>query len=178
MDSETRMAMPSPIGELVLVVREGSLVEIRLPGENTVTHNGSPLREAPPTRDDPSGHVAPPTRPPVLEEVRRQLREYFAGRRVAFHLPLDAAGTAWQTAVWSAMSAIPYGETVTYGEIARGLGRPSAARAVGHAAGQNPLPIVVPCHRVIGADGGLRGYGGGLDAKQRLLALERARVSS
>jgi methylated-DNA-[protein]-cysteine S-methyltransferase len=103
-----------------------------------------------------------------------QLREYFAGTRRRFELALAPRGTPFQLSVWQLLRAIPYGQTVTYGEIARRLGRPEAARAVGLANGANPLPIVVPCHRVIGADGSLTGFGGGLPIKRALLHLEGA----
>ena len=104
--------------------------------------------------------------------ARRQLREYFAGERTTFDLPLRFTGTPFQNAVWSALSAIPFGETRTYGAIATGLGRPRAARAVGAANGQNPFCIVVPCHRLLGADGGLVDYAAGLEVKRRLLEHE------
>lgn len=107
--------------------------------------------------------------------VRQQLEEYCRGERRVFTLALALRGTPWQQAVWQAVAAIPFGETRTYGEVARGLGRPRAARAMGRANATNPLPIVVPCHRVVGADGALTGYAGGLHIKQRLLAHE-ARV--
>jgi methylated-DNA-[protein]-cysteine S-methyltransferase len=111
----------------------------------------------------------------VLKEAERQLAEYFAGERTEFDLPLAAEGTPFQRRVWSALCDIPYGETISYGELARRVGQPSAARAVGLANGRNPISIVVPCHRVIGSSGKLVGYGGGLDRKQRLLELEQAR---
>ena len=101
-----------------------------------------------------------------------QLAEYFAGRRTRFDLPLTPRGTAFQLAVWQALRGIPHGETASYGAIARAIGRPGAARAVGAAIGRNPLSVVVPCHRVVGADGTLTGYAGGLDRKARLLDLE------
>ena len=103
-----------------------------------------------------------------------QLADYFAGRRRRFDLALAPQGTPFQRQVWSALTGIPYGETVSYSELARRVGRPSATRAVGAANGRNPLPIVVPCHRVIGADGSLTGFGGGLAIKRRLLELEAA----
>jgi len=102
-----------------------------------------------------------------------QLEEYFAGRRRTFAVPLAPEGTPFQLTVWRALTAIPYGETVSYGELARRIGKPDAPRAVGLANGANPLPILVPCHRVIGADGSLTGFGGGLAIKSRLLTLER-----
>jgi methylated-DNA-[protein]-cysteine S-methyltransferase len=110
--------------------------------------------------------------PPAGEDLARQLGEYFVERRRAFDLVLDAHGALHDRRVWKALSEIPYGETVTYGELAERLGEPGAARAVGRSAALNPLPIVVPCHRLVGAQGTLTGYAGGLDAKRTLLALE------
>lgn len=123
----------------------------------------------------PGGEPAsgPATTHPVLAETVSQLRAYFAGRLRDFDLPLDLAGTAFQLAVWRELQTIPYGQTRSYSFIARAIGRPAAVRAVGTANGANPIPIVVPCHRVIGASGKLVGYGGGLPLKKRLLALER-----
>ena len=106
-----------------------------------------------------------------LAEARRQLREYFAGERREFDLPVRLSGTEFQVSVLQALQQIPYGETVSYGEIARRIGRPRAVRAVGAANGRNPVPIVVPCHRVIGSTGDLTGFGGGLDTKEALLRL-------
>jgi len=110
----------------------------------------------------------------LLEDPASQLEAYFAGRLVRFDLDLAPEGTAFQIAVWKAVETIPYGETVTYQEIATRIGKPKAVRAVGAANGANPLPIVIPCHRVIGSDGSLTGYGGGLDLKARLLKLEHS----
>ena len=107
-----------------------------------------------------------------FDEERGQLAEYFVGTRMDFELTLNPAGTPFQLTVWSALREIPYGATASYGKIAAAIGRPDAARAVGWANGQNPIPIIVPCHRVIGADGSLTGYGGGLPAKRWLLAHE------
>ncbi|HSF42069.1 MAG TPA: methylated-DNA--[protein]-cysteine S-methyltransferase [Thermoanaerobaculia bacterium] len=107
-------------------------------------------------------------------EVRRQLEEYFAGERQTFDLALSPKGTDFERSVWSELSRIPYGATRSYAEIARAIGRPGAARAVGRANGANPIPIVVPCHRVIGADGSLTGFGGGLEVKSLLLEIEGA----
>jgi len=109
---------------------------------------------------------------PLLLETEKQLKEYFAGKRTSFDLPLAAEGTDFQKKVWKLLSRIPYGETRSYGEIAQQLGNPKAMRAVGAANGKNPLSIVVPCHRVIGANGKLTGFGGGLDNKDFLLKLE------
>jgi methylated-DNA-[protein]-cysteine S-methyltransferase len=111
---------------------------------------------------------------PLLDEVAAQLDAYFAGERRTFDLPLAPEGTAFQQSVWQALSDIPFGETRSYADIANVIGKPTAMRAVGAANGRNPIPIVVPCHRVIGADGGLTGFGGGLPTKQFLLALEGA----
>jgi methylated-DNA-[protein]-cysteine S-methyltransferase len=114
-------------------------------------------------------------RHPVLVETERQLHQYFAGRRTAFDLKLDFAGTPFQRTVWNTLLTIPFGETRSYGQIAKQIGRPRAVRAVGAANGRNPVSIVAPCHRVIGATGGLTGFAGGLETKARLLALEGAR---
>jgi len=110
-------------------------------------------------------------------DLRAQLADYFAGARTAFDVPLALVGSPFQRRVWRALQDIPYGETASYGAIARGLGVPSAARAVGVADGQNPVCVIVPCHRVIGADGSLTGYGGGLDRKRLLLELEAGVLS-
>jgi methylated-DNA-[protein]-cysteine S-methyltransferase len=111
---------------------------------------------------------------PVLAETRRQLEEYFGGDRRVFDLPLDLVGSEFQVAVWRSLADIPYGTTATYGEQAARLGRPSAVRAVGAANGRNPVSIVLPCHRVVGADGSLTGFAGGLAAKRWLLDHESA----
>lgn len=111
---------------------------------------------------------------PLLDAAEEQLREYFAGQRRDFDLPLASEGTEFQRKVWSEMHRVPYGETASYGDIARRLGyEPVISRAVGAASGANPLPIVVPCHRIVGADGMLTGYGGGVDKKRVLLELEQ-----
>ncbi len=109
---------------------------------------------------------------PLLDAAEAQLREYFAGARRTFDLPLAPHGTAFQQRVWTALRAIPYGETRTYGELAAAIGSPNASRAVGMANHRNPIPIIIPCHRVIGANGTLTGYAGGLEVKRKLLALE------
>lgn len=109
---------------------------------------------------------------PLLDAAEAQLREYFAGARRTFDLPLAPHGTAFQQRVWAALRAIPYDETRTYGELAAAIGSPNASRAVGMANHRNPIPIIIPCHRVIGANGTLTGYAGGLEVKQKLLALE------
>jgi methylated-DNA-[protein]-cysteine S-methyltransferase len=109
----------------------------------------------------------------VLDRAAAQLGEYFAGERTEFDLPLEPAGTPFQRSTWLALREIPYAETINYGQLALRVGNPKASRAVGLANGRNPISIVVPCHRVIGADGSLTGYGGGLDRKRLLLDLER-----
>lgn len=111
---------------------------------------------------------------PLLTECVRQLTAYFAGQLTVFDLPLRAVGTPFRMRVWQELQRIPYGETITYGELARRIGRPSASRAVGGANHHNPISIIIPCHRVIGADGSLTGYGGGMDMKEALLRLEGA----
>ena len=111
---------------------------------------------------------------PLLLQARQQLAEYFAGDRLTFDLPLAPRGTAFQRDVWQMLASIPYGDTISYAQLASRIGKPSATRAVGAANGRNPLPIVLPCHRVIGADGSLTGFGGGLPTKRFLLELEGA----
>ncbi|HVG25310.1 MAG TPA: methylated-DNA--[protein]-cysteine S-methyltransferase [Thermoanaerobaculia bacterium] len=111
-----------------------------------------------------------------LDDLTTQLRDYFSGKRKAFDFPLAPKGTEFQLAVWNALLEIPYGDTVTYAELARRIGRPSAVRAVGAANGANPIPVIIPCHRVIGSNGTLTGYGGGVERKQWLLALEGRRL--
>ena len=144
---------PSPLGRLRLFARGEELVGLHLP-----------------TSEEPD---APVRATPVLERTVRQLEEYFAGTRHAFDLPLAPEGTGFQQLVWRALLAIPYGGTCSYGAIARSIGRPAASRAVGAANGANPIAIIVPCHRVIGASGDLTGYGGGMVAKRWLLDHER-----
>lgn len=111
---------------------------------------------------------------PIIEATRLQLDEYFAGSRKKFNLPLAPQGTPFQAKVWHTLATIPYGQTISYAQLAQRVGKPTAMRAVGAANGRNPLPIVLPCHRVIGADGSLTGFGGGLPTKQFLLQLEGA----
>jgi methylated-DNA-[protein]-cysteine S-methyltransferase len=110
-------------------------------------------------------------------EAAKQLREYFARQRQEFDLPLEPEGTAFQRNVWARLQEIPYGQTISYGELARRAGNPNASRAVGAANGANPIPIVIPCHRVIGSNGKLTGFGGGLPVKEKLLALESRQLA-
>ncbi len=119
------------------------------------------------------GHRAPASR--LEHQIHRELRQYFDGERTEFTFPVRLEGSEFDVVVWNALREIPYGETRTYGDIARRIGRPTAARAVGAANGRNPVPIVVPCHRVVAAGGKLGGFGGGLELKRRLLLLEGAR---
>jgi methylated-DNA-[protein]-cysteine S-methyltransferase len=112
----------------------------------------------------------------VLKNAAGQLIEYLQGKRTVFDMPLAPEGTAFQRQVWEALLEIPYGETYSYGRLARDIGKPGAARAVGMANNRNPIPVIIPCHRVIGADGSLTGYGGGLPMKERLLALEKGKA--
>ncbi|MDF1493176.1 methylated-DNA--[protein]-cysteine S-methyltransferase [Caproiciproducens sp. CPB-2] len=127
------------------------------------------------TDDPPETAVTPKT--PLLKEAERQLSEYFSGIRKAFDLPLRAEGTEFQKTVWAALRSIPYGETRSYGQVAKSIGRPSASRAVGMANNKNPILILTPCHRVVGSDGGLVGYAGGLERKEQLLKLERTHAN-
>jgi len=121
-----------------------------------------------------AGSATPPLeRPSVLQETIQQLEEYFAGQRSAFELPLRPAGTPFQQTVWRALQTIPYGSTISYRELARRVGKPRAYRAVGNANGKNPIPIIIPCHRVIQSSGALGGYSSGLHIKQFLLELEK-----
>ena len=151
--------MKSPLGTLLLTAEDGSLVGVHFPGQK---------------HDRPwQPHWQRADHDPVLAQARTQLAEYFAGRRARFDLPLAARGTPFQQAVWQALLAVPFGGTSTYGAIAAAIRRPRAVRAVGAAIGANPIGIVVPCHRIIGRDGSLTGYAGGLDRKAKLLALER-----
>ncbi len=148
--------LDTPIGELLLAGEDEALAMIGFP-------KGS-------MRRDPEPDWIFNEKP--LATARQQLTEYFAGTRREFDLPVAFSGTEFQVSVLEALQAIPYGETVSYGEIARRIGRPKAVRAVGAANGRNPIPIVVPCHRVIGSSGDLTGFGGGLDTKEALLRLE------
>ena len=118
-------------------------------------------------------HEAKPLETPLIKRCQEELREYFSGERQAFDLPLAPQGTAFQQSVWQALLTIPYGEVRSYGDIARQIGNPKASRAIGGANNRNPIAIVIPCHRVIGANGRLVGYGGGLDKKEMLLSLEQ-----
>lgn len=150
--------MPSPIGPLFLVADDEGLREIRFELERRAH---TPLE----------GWEHSPQK---LAPVRRQLDEYFAGKRQTFELPLKPLGTEFQQAVWQALTTIPYALTTSYGQLSQQIDRPKASRAVGAANGRNPIPIIIPCHRVIGSNGTLTGFAGGLAAKQWLLEMEAA----
>ena len=150
-----RLVVETPIGPLVVRADGAAVAEVLLPNTGAA-----------------GGAVRPDRCPAVLREAARQLEQYFGGRRRAFDVPLRPEGTPFQVAVWTALNDIPYGETITYAELARRVGRPTAHRAAGQANGANPLAIVVPCHRVVAAGGRIGGYAGGITVKRRLLALE------
>ncbi|WP_406456863.1 methylated-DNA--[protein]-cysteine S-methyltransferase [Streptomyces sp. NBC_00876] len=152
----------SPYGPLTLVATDGVLSGLYMTGQ----------------RHRPPEETFGVPDPGPFDEVIEQLDAYFAGELREFDLPLHLDGTPFQRSVWAGLRRIPYGETRSYGELAENLGKPGASRAVGLANGKNPIGIIVPCHRVIGASGGLTGYGGGLDRKQRLLAFENGTQDS
>ncbi|WP_328718398.1 methylated-DNA--[protein]-cysteine S-methyltransferase [Streptomyces sp. NBC_00247] len=156
--TKTHTLLDSPYGELTLVATDGVLSALYM-----TEHRHQP----------PRGTFGEEVVAGSFGESVRQLGEYFEGTRTEFDLPLHLEGTPFQRTVWAELQRIPYGETLSYGELAGRLGKPGASRAVGLANGRNPVSIIVPCHRVIGASGSLTGYGGGLDRKQRLLAFER-----
>lgn len=148
----------SPVGKLTLIASEKSLVTILFPTGKSSKSDLIALAE--------NGDNE------VLRKTEKQLNEYFAGHRTTFDLPLEAAGTTFQKSVWTALCKIPFGTTKSYGELAAEIGSPKGSRAVGAANGRNPIPIVVPCHRVIGSDGSMTGFGGGTQTKSFLLKLE------
>src|SRR5438477_7580972 len=153
--------MASPLGALLLVRDAAGLRQI------VFAKNGEPAEPQPDWQEDSS----------AFREATIQLKAYFAAQLTAFDLPLAPEGTPFQQLVWEELLKIPYGETISYGELAQRIGNPKASRAVGLANGSNPIPIVIPCHRVIGANGKLTGYGGGLPIKEKLLALEHKQLS-
>ncbi|MCC6162810.1 MAG: methylated-DNA--[protein]-cysteine S-methyltransferase [Acidobacteria bacterium] len=155
----THTTIDSPVGPLLLAASDAGLHAVEF---NASTH---PVLR---TSDWQEGSH------PLLDVATAQLAEYFVGARRTFDLPLAPVGTPFQTQVWLTLATIPYGETISYATLATRVGRPAASRAVGAANGRNPLPIVLPCHRVIGTDGSLTGFGGGLPTKRFLLELEGA----
>lgn len=154
----------TPVGVLTLIASDRGLHRILFEGQDAA--DTGVVGDVPEVAGDE-----------ILDEAAAQLDEYFGGTRTEFDLPLDLDGTDFQRAAWLALVNVPYGETTTYGQQAEQIGRPGASRAVGAANGRNPVPIVLPCHRIIGADGSLTGFGGGLDLKQRLLDHERGRLA-
>ncbi len=157
--SLSRLVLPSPVGDLTLVASDRGLVAVLWPDDDPRRVR---LGEQGGGRDHP-----------VLREAAAQLEGYFAGERRSFDLPLNMRGTDFQRMVWAALIAIPFGETRSYGEIARVIGQPTASRAVGAANGRNPLSIIAPCHRVVGGNGALTGFAGGIETKRWLIDFER-----
>lgn len=149
----------SPVGPLTAVATDSGLRAVLWPDDERIDFGSTPI-EAP-------DH-------PILAETATQLEQYFGGERMVFDVPLDLHGTEFQVSVWQALAEIPFGETSTYGDQAQRIGRPTAARAVGAANGQNPVSIVLPCHRIVGKDGSLTGFAGGLETKRFLLDHEQA----
>jgi len=168
-------SVDSPIGPLFLATSAQGLVALefdaRLRGQQTIRPNPRDLRQEKEKEKKGYEFVEGPRQ---LQAYASELEEYFAGKRREFTFPLDLRGTDFQQSCWRALLAIPYGETRTYADIARAVGKPTAFRAVGMANNRNPIAVVVPCHRVIASDGTLCGYGGGLDIKRKLLELEGA----
>jgi methylated-DNA-[protein]-cysteine S-methyltransferase len=160
MNHRSFIHMESPVGPLLLAGDESGLRQINFP------RNGKPADPDPEWKEDAS----------QFSEIKRQLQAYFAGELVDFNMQLAPEGTPFQQKCWDQLCKIPYGETISYGELARRIGNPNASRAVGLANGSNPIPIIIPCHRVIGSNGKLTGYGGGLPIKQKLLALEKRQM--
>lgn len=160
--------IPSPLGHLTAVFSPYGLCRLAFPNE--------PLEKVTASLKSVFPRATIKEKPGVAKELSQQLQEYFSCHRQSFDVPLDLRGTPFQLSVWEALAQVPYGTTKTYGELAKAIGRPKAFRAVGRAVGSNPVGIIIPCHRIIGARGDLRGFGGGLDIKEKLLALEGVRV--
>jgi methylated-DNA-[protein]-cysteine S-methyltransferase len=159
------------VGDLTLAADDdGAITQVGFGGKAAADRNGHAAgsSDAAGSGDPAAGSTAAA----ALDAAATQLREYLAGERTAFDLPLRPRGNPFEQLVWAELARIPYGETTSYGEVARRIGHPGSARAVGRANGRNPIAIVLPCHRVIGSDGSLTGYGGGLDLKRALLTLE------
>lgn len=149
---------PGPFGQMLLVANDVGLAGVYFDRQKYIPRLGASWRHTP-------DHD-------MLRETRRQLREYFAGDRREFRLLLDPAGTPFQRSIWKSIAAVPYGQTVTYAQLARSAGFPDSPRAAGTATGRNPISIIVPCHRIVGTDGSLTGYAGGIMRKRALLKLE------
>jgi methylated-DNA-[protein]-cysteine S-methyltransferase len=167
-----RLALDTPIGRLILEGTEDALTRVLLPNAAALAVPAATIWDEPAVPAATTSDETAAQTEPAVAIAARQLAEYFAGSRTAFEIPLTLGGTPFQQDVWRALGEIPYAETVSYRELAEIVGRPRASRAVGQANGANPLPIVLPCHRVLATGGRIGGYGGGLEAKQRLLALE------
>ena len=167
--AETALAILStPIGELRLTASPLGLRRIQFPEEGPDSGTTPPEGgDSGPARRQAGRH---------LNQALREMKEYFSGRRALFQVPLDLDGTLHQLRVWAALRQIPYGQTVTYGELARRLGSPAGARAVGRGCATNPVPVIVPCHRVVAGTGGLQGFGGGLWRKKALLEMEQGQA--
>lgn len=172
MENKNMFLCDSPLGQ-ILIVEDGAAITHLYFIVGDITSNSDLVFTAETAFPD-----AALKETALLKEAGRQMQEYFSGKRKQFSLPLAPAGTAFQQNVWNALRDIPYGQTRSYGQIARTLGNVKAGRAVGMANSKNPISIVIPCHRVIGADGKLVGYGGGLDRKAYLLALEKENTES
>jgi methylated-DNA-[protein]-cysteine S-methyltransferase len=155
---------PSPVGALTLVASDTGLVAI-------LWEDDDPARVRMGARAERNDH-------PILEMAAAQLTDYFGGRLQAFTVPLDFRGTPFQQTIWAALCDIPFGETRSYGDVARAVGRPTASRAVGAANGRNPISIIAPCHRVVGANGALTGFAGGVETKRWLLDFERKTIEN
>ncbi len=166
--SIVQTSLQSPLGPMTLAATDKGLAGLWFDGQKHLPPELSGRSQADPVWRTDADH-------PVLKETSRQLTDYFAGRRKHFDLPLDlAGGTGFQQAVWQALLGIAQGKTASYGDISSRIGKPAAVRAVGAAVGRNPVSVIVPCHRVIGSNGSLTGYAGGLDRKTALLKLEGA----
>ncbi|HEX7018847.1 MAG TPA: methylated-DNA--[protein]-cysteine S-methyltransferase [Gemmatimonadaceae bacterium] len=155
----------TPIGEMIAAASDEHLVLLEYVHRRTVDAQLERVKRAVPGLYEPGSS-------PIIDQVRAQLDEYFGGERREFDVPLLTPGTPFQERVWNALRRIPHGETTSYGRVARSIGQPDAVRAVARANGDNRVAIIIPCHRVIGADGSLTGYGGGLWRKKKLLTLE------
>jgi methylated-DNA-[protein]-cysteine S-methyltransferase len=166
-------AVATAIGELRVACTAAGVVAVALPGEDLACFERHTTHSAHHAVDTADGRKAAEA---LIERTTEELAAYVAGRLQQFTVPLSTVGTAFQQLVWRAVCAVPYGKTTTYGAVAAALGRPLAARAVGHANGSNPLPIIIPCHRLVGRDGSLTGYGGGLPLKRWLIEHERLHV--
>jgi methylated-DNA-[protein]-cysteine S-methyltransferase len=174
-DTASCAEIESPVGPLLLAADGAGLRRIVFVNGRRAARSAA-HRGVPQPASLPADHRIAPEGQRILTETIHQLRAYFSGELESFSLPLAPEGTPFQLEVWRRLCDIPFGETISYGELARLLHRPGASRAVGLANGSNPIPLVIPCHRVIGSNGKLTGYGGGLPIKEKLLALERRQL--